>query len=75
MNTSTQQFTLNVQGMTCRSCAAHVQRALGGVAGVEAANVDLSEKTAVVTGSGIEARELIEAVQEAGYTASEAAKP
>jgi copper chaperone CopZ len=75
MNTSTQQFTLNVQGMTCRSCAAHVQRALAGVSGVEAANVDLPAKTAVVTGSDIEVRELLDAVQEAGYTASEAAKP
>ena len=75
MNTSTRQFTLNIQGMTCRSCVAHVERALRTVAGVDAACIDLSAKTAVVTGNDIESNELIEAVEEAGYAAAEVGKP
>lgn len=70
MSTSHQQIALNVQGMTCRSCAVHVERALRAVAGVETARVDLGTNTAVVQGSDIEQRELLEAVQDAGYTAS-----
>lgn len=74
MNTANQQITLNVQGMTCRSCTVHVERALSTVAGVESARVDLATKTAVIVGSDIEQRELLEAVQDAGYTASAAAE-
>jgi copper chaperone CopZ len=74
MNTSNQQITLNVQGMTCRSCTVHVERALNTVAGVKSARVDLATKTAVIVGSDIEPRELLEAVQDAGYIASAAAE-
>lgn len=52
----------------------HVEKALTAVPGVESASVDLAAKTAVVEGSDVAAKELLEAVQEAGYTASEAAK-
>ena len=73
MNTS-HQVTLNVQGMTCRSCAARVEKALIAVPGVECASVNLAAKNVVVDGSDIETKELLAAVQGAGYTASEAVK-
>jgi mercuric reductase len=31
------QITLDIQGMTCDGCASHVENALRGIAGVEAA--------------------------------------
>lgn len=72
MNTSRQHVSLNVQGMTCRSCATRVQKALMAVPGVESVSVDLAAKTAVVTGSELATKELVDAVQDAGYTASAA---
>ena len=43
---STMEKTLNVEGMMCQHCVAHVKRALEGVAGVEEAVVDLDAGTA-----------------------------
>lgn len=72
MNTSQQHVSLSVQGMTCRSCATRVQKALIAVPGVESASVDLAAQTVIVTGNELETKELVEAVQDAGYTASAA---
>jgi P-type Cu+ transporter len=41
-------LTLDVQGMTCASCVRRVERALGGVPGVEAATVNLATGQAQV---------------------------
>lgn len=62
------QTTLKVEGMTCNHCKMHVEKALQGVNGVEAVEVDLAAKTAIVTGSADRAQ-LIKAVGEAGYSA------
>ncbi|AET66259.1 copper chaperone [Desulfosporosinus orientis DSM 765] len=62
------QTTLKVEGMTCNHCKMHVEKALQGVNGVEAVQVDLAAKTAIVTGAADRA-ELIKAVSEAGYSA------
>ena len=43
----TMHKTLHIQGMTCGHCAAHVERALNALPGVQA-RVDLMRKTAVV---------------------------
>lgn len=58
--------TLNVEGMHCPKCVAHVKKALEGVAGVEEAVVDLDAKTAVVTGTAADDA-LTAAVVEAGF--------
>lgn len=71
MNASN-QIKLNIEGMTCRSCAARVERALADVPGVESARVDLAAKSATVQGAELELGELLEAVQAAGYTGSKA---
>jgi Cu+-exporting ATPase len=65
-------ITLNIQGMTCRSCAAHVERALADVPGVESARVDLGAKSATVQGTALELSDLLEAVEAAGYTGTKA---
>ena len=60
--------TLQVEGMMCMHCVAHVKGALEKVAGVAGAEVDLARKTAVVTLSVPVADEtLAAAVAEAGY--------
>ncbi len=62
---------LRIEGMTCGSCVARVERALESVAGVAAARVNLTTETATVeTGDGaVTSRDLIEAVRAAGYDA------
>ena len=59
---------LQVEGMMCGHCKAHVEKALLGVPGVTAAEADLDAKTATVTGDADRAA-LIAAVKEAGYEA------
>jgi Cu+-exporting ATPase len=61
--------TLNIGGMTCASCVAHVEQALKGVPGVVNASVNLAtEKAAVEYIPGVaNISELTRAVQEAGY--------
>lgn len=59
--------TLIIEGMSCGHCAAHVQRALCAIAGVQA-QVDLQRKTAVVQAAAEVADEVLrQAVQDAGY--------
>jgi mercuric reductase len=62
---------LNVQGMTCRSCARHVEKALKDVTGVQEARVPgwESGRAEVTVESDVTARELAEAVRSAGYKA------
>lgn len=59
---------LEVKGMTCASCVAHVERKLNALEGVQA-TVNLATETATVTGDAPVER-MIEAVQQAGYSAS-----
>ena len=60
---------LNVEGMMCPRCQAHVQKALEAVEGVASVEVDLEAKTAAVTLSADVADEVLTAaVSEAGYT-------
>lgn len=59
---------LDVEGMMCGKCQAHVQKALEGVAGVTAVEVSLENKQATVTMENEIADEtLSSAVTEAGY--------
>lgn len=64
------EITLTVSGMTCAACVGHVERALRGVPGVLDASVNLGTETAKVTGIGIEAGDLVAAVEGAGYGAT-----
>ena len=60
--------TLNIAGMTCASCVAHVERALMKVEGVQAASVNLATESASVTAPmSVPLAALIEAVAKAGY--------
>ncbi len=65
---TTMKKVLTVEGMMCAHCQAHVQKALEGVAGVTAVNVDLEAKKATVEMADEVADDLLTAaVKEAGY--------
>ncbi len=62
------QKTLKIEGMMCQHCVAHVTKALQGIAGVAAVEVNLKKKTAVVTLSELVADDVfVAAIAEAGY--------
>ncbi len=65
------QVTMDVQGMTCDSCASHVETALRGVSGVDDAKVPSwrAGRATVVAGAGVADETLARAVEGAGYRA------
>jgi len=64
-------IVLEVSGMTCASCVARVERALGKVDGIVEARVNLATETAQVISRGpIDSEALVDAVRAAGYEAS-----
>ena len=65
-------YTLAVEGMMCKNCVAHVQKALEGVKGVSMVSVNLEGKSATVEAlSSVSASTLIAAVTAAGYECKE----
>ena len=72
-NPASQEFSsidLDVQGMTCASCAARIQKKLNKVDGVQAAVNYATAKAHVLAPHGTDADSLIEVVRAAGYDAS-----
>ncbi|GAB4535112.1 MAG: heavy metal translocating P-type ATPase [Anaerolineales bacterium] len=63
------ELTLPVQGMTCASCAAHIEKALSQVPGIAQASVNLATERATVhfANGGVPVNALVEAVRSAGY--------
>ncbi len=59
----------NVTGMDCASCAAHVEKAVKRVKGVDSCSVNLLTNSMTVSGN-IDAAAIISAVEKAGYGAS-----
>ncbi len=69
MSENRSELTLPVAGMTCASCAAHIEKALNHVPGVAEARVNLATERATVQLANSEVRVdlLVQAVREAGY--------
>ena len=68
-------FELVIGGMTCAACAARVQAKLNKLTGVTA-SVNLStERACVIAPAQVSARDLVDVVEAAGYTAELAAPP
>ena len=65
---------LSIEGMTCASCVARVEKVLGKVPGVVSAQVNLATERASVTvqAGGAAVADLVAAVEKAGYGAAEA---
>ena len=71
---ATDEVSLQVEGMTCASCVARVEKALLKVPGVASASVNLAtEKATVQTLSTVPAALLQSAVEKAGYVARDVA--
>jgi P-type Cu+ transporter len=64
---ATSRVVVPVRGMTCASCVAHVEKALGQVPGVARVAVNLATESAAVEGRGLELPALQRAVAKAGY--------
>ena len=62
-----QEFILQVEGMSCNHCKATVEKALQAVPGVTAATVSLEKKQAVVRGSA-KFEDLVKAVEAVDFT-------
>ena len=60
---------LNVKGMMCQHCVAHVKEALSKVKGVKEVTVDLKNNKAVIKGTKLDKAQLISSVEKVGYTA------
>jgi hypothetical protein len=58
---------LSVAGMRCNGCVESVTRALEGISGVTAADVDLASGTALVQGSDFDRSVVLEAVRSLGF--------
>lgn len=71
--TQVRNVTLNIEGMTCASCSAAVERALKKQNGVQAASVNLATNKASVTYDPaiVKMGTLKKAVENAGYKATE----
>jgi P-type Cu+ transporter len=62
-----ERLVLPIQGMTCASCVAHVEKALARVAGVDRVAVNLATESASVEGRALDPQVLARAVDAAGY--------
>ncbi|WP_404408372.1 heavy metal translocating P-type ATPase [Pseudidiomarina marina] len=67
---ATQQYQLQLSGMSCAGCAKTIERALQGVDGVSSVNVNFATEIAAVEANNVAAAKLVEAVKGAGYDAS-----
>ncbi len=64
------QVELAIAGMTCASCANRIERKLNKIDGVTATVNYATEKAKVVFDEGVETATLLDAVEQAGYTAA-----
>ncbi len=73
----TKQIELEIQGMTCDSCAVHVEKALAGVPGVDAVDVPgwESGRARVTLKAEVPFAALTAAVEKAGYRARPVSNP
>ncbi|ENM5892142.1 copper-translocating P-type ATPase CopA [Vibrio mimicus] len=66
---SSQTLSLLIKGMTCASCVTSVEKALLSVEGVQSAQVNLAEQSALVKANFANPQPLLNAIQSAGYQA------
>ena len=65
-----ERVRLDIEGMTCASCAARIEKKLGRVDGVDAVvNFATEEATVTYDASRVEVEDLLRAVESAGYGA------
>lgn len=62
------ELRIGIEGMTCASCVARVERVLQAQEVVEAASVNLATNSATLTLSRLELPQLLDAVRDSGYS-------
>jgi len=62
-----QTLTYSVPGIACGHCRTAITAEVSAVAGVSAVDVDLAGKVVTVTGAGVDAAAVRDAIDEAGY--------
>jgi Cu+-exporting ATPase len=73
--TATTSVDLQIDGMTCSSCAARIEKRLNRLDGVEATVNYATEQARVTTSTGVTVDELVAQVEAAGYRAHVPAQP
>lgn len=68
-----QEVKLQIAGMSCGGCVAHVRKALKSVAGATVKDVQIGSADVLLDPAQASIATLIDAVQDAGYEAQEAA--
>ena len=71
----TSTLTLPIEGMTCASCSARVERAIRKVPGVQTASVNLATERATVQGEVLNREQVVKAIEDAGYAVPVAMTP
>ena len=68
---------LNIEGMTCDSCAADIRETLEETAGVNSADVTFKRKTAIVDfdEQTVQQSTLVKKIQDLGYVATISGEP
>lgn len=64
-----QNFELNIGGMSCAACAAHIEKALNKMPGVSASVNYATEKATISQSGDFGAKDFIKTVEKAGYSA------
>jgi len=70
LDVAVQTIELDVQGMTCASCATRIEKKLNRLEGVNATVNYATEKATVHAGKGTATQTLIEAIEKTGYHAT-----
>jgi len=68
-----EQLHLEIEGMSCGGCVAAVRAALSAVPGIRVDDVSIGKATIAIDTSKANIATVIDAVQDAGYDAREAA--
>lgn len=69
----TETITYSVPGMSCDHCRAAITAEVSNVSGVHQVDVDLDAKLVAISGTDLDDRALVAAIDEAGYDAEPAA--
>lgn len=68
--TNSQLHVLDIEGMTCATCAGRIEKVVGKLDGVEAISVNLATEKARVRATGVGLEQIVAAVEKAGFGAS-----
>ncbi len=69
-NTSSQDYSISITGMSCQHCVGAVRKALGSVAGVNVRDVRIGAADVSITAAGTSIDTVLDAIRDSGYEPS-----